>query len=193
VLNLGGRTCAITSFTFWTTADAQRHRFPQVGLQPQLDRAGLVRAEARGPTEGLCRVRPQPVLDHAALTRAASEAGRSSLAPAVAGGWISDHAPDRRGLPSDNTDPFDRLSSRMGSPYAYTPGVMMAWVTDSPNWVNQRSTSLEYRFLSSMQGCARHRRRSLPLERDGLPNRQAADLRVQEHPHDRTSRASCTG
>ena len=28
----------------------------------------------------------------------------------------------------------------------------MAWVTDSPNWVNQRSTSLEYRFLSSMQG-----------------------------------------
>jgi alpha-galactosidase len=29
---------------------------------------------------------------------------------------------------------------------------MMAWVTDSPNWLNQRSTSLEYRFLSSMQG-----------------------------------------
>jgi alpha-galactosidase len=29
---------------------------------------------------------------------------------------------------------------------------MMAWVTDSPNWMNGRSTSLEYRFLSSMQG-----------------------------------------
>ena len=29
---------------------------------------------------------------------------------------------------------------------------MMAWVTDSPNWMNNRSTSLEYRFLSSMQG-----------------------------------------
>ncbi len=28
----------------------------------------------------------------------------------------------------------------------------MAWVTDSPTWVNQRSLSLEYRFLSSMQG-----------------------------------------
>ena len=28
----------------------------------------------------------------------------------------------------------------------------MAWVTDSPNWMNGRSTSLEYRFLSSMQG-----------------------------------------
>ena len=29
---------------------------------------------------------------------------------------------------------------------------MMAWVTDSPNWVNQRTLPLEYRFLSSMQG-----------------------------------------
>lgn len=28
----------------------------------------------------------------------------------------------------------------------------MAWVTDSPNWVNNRTTSLTYRFLSSMQG-----------------------------------------
>lgn len=54
--------------------------------------------------------------------------------------------------PSDNTDPFDRLSIQNGFTYAYTPGVMMAWVTDSPNWVNQRTTSLTYRFLSSMQG-----------------------------------------
>jgi alpha-galactosidase len=54
--------------------------------------------------------------------------------------------------PSDNTDPFDRLSIQDGFTYAYTPGVMMAWVTDSPSWANQRSTSLEYRFLSSMQG-----------------------------------------
>jgi alpha-galactosidase len=29
---------------------------------------------------------------------------------------------------------------------------MMAWVTDSPTWVNQRTLSLEYRFLSSIQG-----------------------------------------
>jgi alpha-galactosidase len=54
--------------------------------------------------------------------------------------------------PSDNTDPFDRLSIQDGFSYAYAPGVMMAWVTDSPNWMNRRSTSLEYRFLSSMQG-----------------------------------------
>jgi alpha-galactosidase len=54
--------------------------------------------------------------------------------------------------PSDNTDPFDRLTIQGGFTYAYTPGVMMAWVTDSPNWVNNRTTSVEYRFLSSMQG-----------------------------------------
>ena len=54
--------------------------------------------------------------------------------------------------PSDNTDPFDRLSIQDGFTYAYTPEVMMAWVTDSPNWYNGRATSLTYRFLSSMQG-----------------------------------------
>ena len=54
--------------------------------------------------------------------------------------------------PSDNTDPFDRLSIQDGFTYAYTPGVMMAWVTDSPSWANNRTTSVSYRFLSSMQG-----------------------------------------
>ena len=29
---------------------------------------------------------------------------------------------------------------------------MMAWVTDSPHWLNHRATSLSYRMLSSMQG-----------------------------------------
>lgn len=54
--------------------------------------------------------------------------------------------------PSDNTDPYDRLSIQDGFTHAYAPAVMMAWVTDSPNWVNNRTTSLDYRFLSSMQG-----------------------------------------
>jgi len=54
--------------------------------------------------------------------------------------------------PSDNTDPFDRLTQQDGFTYAYTPQVMMAWVTDSPHWGNKRSTSLQYRMLSSMQG-----------------------------------------
>jgi len=54
--------------------------------------------------------------------------------------------------PSDNTDPFDRLTIQDGFTYAYTPQVMMAWVTDSPHWANKRATSLSYRMLSSMQG-----------------------------------------
>jgi alpha-galactosidase len=54
--------------------------------------------------------------------------------------------------PSDNTDPFDRLTLQNGFTYAYTPQVMMAWVTDSPHWMNKRTTSLSYRMLSSMQG-----------------------------------------
>ena len=54
--------------------------------------------------------------------------------------------------PSDNTDPFDRLNQQDGFTYAYTPQVMMAWVTDSPHWLNRRTTSLSYRMLSSMQG-----------------------------------------
>ncbi|HEY0307436.1 MAG TPA: alpha-galactosidase [Acidobacteriaceae bacterium] len=53
---------------------------------------------------------------------------------------------------SDNTDAFDRLSIQDGFTYAYTPQIMMSWVTDSPNWYNHRSTTLTYRFLSSMQG-----------------------------------------
>lgn len=54
--------------------------------------------------------------------------------------------------PSDNTDPFDRLAMQDGFTYAYTPQIMMAWVTDSPHWYNKRATSLAYRMLSSMQG-----------------------------------------
>ena len=54
--------------------------------------------------------------------------------------------------PSDNTDPFDRLSMQDGFSYAYPPQIMMAWVTDSPHSLNGRSTSLTYSMLSSMQG-----------------------------------------
>src|SRR5665213_2172076 len=53
---------------------------------------------------------------------------------------------------SDNTDAYDRLLIQNGFTYAYSPGVMMAWVTDSPSWVNKRTLALDYRFLSSMQG-----------------------------------------
>lgn len=53
---------------------------------------------------------------------------------------------------SDNTDPYDRLTIQDGFTQAYAPQIMMAWVTDSPNWANGRQTSLDYRFLSAMQG-----------------------------------------
>jgi alpha-galactosidase len=56
--------------------------------------------------------------------------------------------------PSDNTDPFDRLEIQDGFSYAYTPQIMMAWVTDSPHDLSHqvRVTSIPYRMLSSMQG-----------------------------------------
>ena len=53
---------------------------------------------------------------------------------------------------SDNTDPYDRLAIQDGFSMAYAPAVMMAWVTDSPNWANGRETSLDFRFLSALQG-----------------------------------------
>jgi alpha-galactosidase len=52
---------------------------------------------------------------------------------------------------SDNTEAFDRLKIQEGFTYAYSPKVMMAWVTDVPN-MNGRSTPLSYRFLVAMQG-----------------------------------------
>jgi alpha-galactosidase len=53
--------------------------------------------------------------------------------------------------PSDNTEAFDRLRIQRGFTYAYTPHIMMAWVTDVPN-MNGRSVSLQYRFLVAMGG-----------------------------------------
>ncbi len=54
--------------------------------------------------------------------------------------------------PSDNSDPFDRLTIQDGFTYPYPPGVMMALVPDSPSWRNHRTTSMQYRMLSAMQG-----------------------------------------
>jgi len=53
---------------------------------------------------------------------------------------------------SDNTDAFDRLKIQEGFSYAYAPKIMMSWVTDSPNWLNHRKLSLEYRFDVAMMG-----------------------------------------
>lgn len=53
---------------------------------------------------------------------------------------------------SDNTDAFDRLAIQYGCSYAYNAKAMMCWVTDSPNWLNQRKVPLSYRFHSAMMG-----------------------------------------
>jgi alpha-galactosidase len=52
---------------------------------------------------------------------------------------------------SDNTEAFDRLRIQEGFSYAYPAQVMMAWVTDIPNF-NGRTTPLDYRFLVAMMG-----------------------------------------
>jgi alpha-galactosidase len=54
--------------------------------------------------------------------------------------------------PSDNTNPADRLLIQNGFTYAYSPGLMVAWVTDSGNSPDRPAFSLSFRFLSSMQG-----------------------------------------
>ncbi|MFL6429503.1 MAG: alpha-galactosidase [Acidobacteriaceae bacterium] len=50
---------------------------------------------------------------------------------------------------SDNTDALDRLSIQDGFSHAYTPGVMMAWVTDPGRY---RKTPLKFRFMVAMEG-----------------------------------------
>ena len=53
---------------------------------------------------------------------------------------------------SDNTDALDRLTIQNGFTHAYSPHVMMAWVTDVPHWLNGRTTPLKFRFLMAMTG-----------------------------------------
>lgn len=54
--------------------------------------------------------------------------------------------------PSDNTDPYDRLLIQEGFSMIYAPCTMGSWVTDAPNWLTKRMTSLSYRFHVAMMG-----------------------------------------
>jgi alpha-galactosidase len=54
--------------------------------------------------------------------------------------------------PSDNTDALDRLSLQNGFTQAYTPGIMMAWVTDVPSGIDHRVVPLKFRFMVAMGG-----------------------------------------
>jgi len=53
---------------------------------------------------------------------------------------------------SDNTDAWDRVRIQHGFSQAYPPQVMMAWVTDSPNFLTGRSLPLSFRFHVAMAG-----------------------------------------
>lgn len=53
---------------------------------------------------------------------------------------------------SDNTDARDRLTIQEGFSYAYSPSIMMCWVTESPHGMNGRSLPLSFRFHSAMMG-----------------------------------------
>ena len=54
--------------------------------------------------------------------------------------------------PSDNTEALDRLTLQDGFTQAYTPGIMMAWVTDVPSGIDQRAVPLKFRFMVAMTG-----------------------------------------
>ena len=53
---------------------------------------------------------------------------------------------------SDNTDAWDRVAIQEGFTQAYPPQVMMAWVTDSPNFLTGRRLPLSFRFHVAMAG-----------------------------------------
>jgi alpha-galactosidase len=54
--------------------------------------------------------------------------------------------------PSDNTDALDRLVLQDGFTRAYSSGAMMAWVTDVPNFLDNRTVPLKFRYLVAMNG-----------------------------------------
>jgi alpha-galactosidase len=53
---------------------------------------------------------------------------------------------------SDNTDAWDRVKIQEGFTQAYPPQAMMAWVTDSPNFLTRRELPLRFRFHVAMAG-----------------------------------------
>ena len=113
-----------------------------MGLQPQLVRAWLARRRARRREKGLCRLHRNL---YGILRKIRAKYPKLEIESCSGGGGRVDLG--ILGLTdevwtSDNTDPFDRLLIQDGFTYAYTPGVMMAWVTDSGSGVNDRVSSL---------------------------------------------------
>lgn len=53
---------------------------------------------------------------------------------------------------SDDTDPYDRLALQHGFTHGFAPNAMSSWVTASPSLLNNRQSSLTYRFHVAMCG-----------------------------------------
>lgn len=53
---------------------------------------------------------------------------------------------------SDNTDAWDRVKIQEGFAQVYPPQAMVAWVTNSPNWLTGRELPLSFRFHVAMAG-----------------------------------------
>jgi hypothetical protein len=64
------------------------------------------------------------------------------------------------------------------------------YMTDSPNWVNNRTTSVEYRFLSSMQGSMGVGGQSGQVDTGRLRHSKGHDRGLQAGARDRTTRLS---
>ena len=127
--------------------------FPQVGLQPQLVRTGM--GSGSSPTSRKKSTSSSSAISIRFLRTCARniQKWKSNRVPAAVAAWIWASCITRM-KSGHRTTPIPSIACSMqdGFTYAYTPQVMMAWVTDSPHWLNFRSTTLVYRMLSSMQG-----------------------------------------
>ena len=87
------------------------------------------------------------------LRAKAPQSSKSSPAPPAADASISaSSAYTDEVWPSDNTDALDRLTIQDGFTHAYSPNIMVAWVTDVPNFLDRRTVPLSFRFLVAMTG-----------------------------------------
>ena len=115
--------------------------------------------------EGLHRLRAKPLLDSRRAAR--TKHPQLEIETCSGGGGRVDLGIMRftdEVWPSDNTDAFDRLRIQDGFTYAYAPGVMMAWVTDSPNLGEPAHALARISLPVVDAGLARYRRQPQQLE-----------------------------
>ena len=124
-----------------------------MGHEPAVLRAGLARAgpartrNGSGPTTCTASTRSSTALR-------AAHPGVEFESCAGGGGRVDLGILRRveQVWPSDNTDAWDRVKIQEGFTQVYPPQAMMAWVTDSPNFLTRRELPLSFRFHVAMAG-----------------------------------------